>query len=181
MILGIAVLLDAFLVRLLLLPVFLRLSGRAAWYLPGWLDRALPRVHFGHADGQGARPPHSPRPAIGQPSPRPPRFRRRGDRIRRSGGLVKRVVILGGGSGGAVAGKRLGRWAKEGEFEVVLIDRSRWHEYRPSYLWVMTGKREPEDVRRELDPHAPLRNRSGRGRGDGDRRGRARVETSSRL
>ena len=34
MILGIAVLLDAFLVRLLLLPVFLRLSGRAAWWLP---------------------------------------------------------------------------------------------------------------------------------------------------
>ena len=70
-ILGIAVLLDAFLVRLLLLPVFLRLSGRAAWYLPGWLDRVLPRVHFGHADNQGARPPHSP-PAIGQPSPPAP-------------------------------------------------------------------------------------------------------------
>jgi putative drug exporter of the RND superfamily len=48
MILGIAVLLDAFLVRLLLLPVFLRLSGRAAWWLPGWLDRILPDVHFGH-------------------------------------------------------------------------------------------------------------------------------------
>jgi putative drug exporter of the RND superfamily len=47
-ILGIAVLLDAFLVRLLLLPVFLRLSGRAAWWLPGWLDRILPDVRFGH-------------------------------------------------------------------------------------------------------------------------------------
>jgi sulfide:quinone oxidoreductase len=68
---------------------------------------------------------------------------------------VKRVVVLGGGSGGAVAAKRLGRWAKEGEFEVVLIDRSRWHEYRPSYLWVMTGKREPEDVRRELSILTP--------------------------
>ena len=33
-ILGIAVLLDAFLVRLLLLPVLLRLTGRAAWWLP---------------------------------------------------------------------------------------------------------------------------------------------------
>ncbi len=63
---------------------------------------------------------------------------------------MKRVVILGGGSGGAVAAKRLERWSKEGEVEVVLIDRSRWHEYRPSYLWVMTGKREPADVRREL-------------------------------
>jgi sulfide:quinone oxidoreductase len=63
---------------------------------------------------------------------------------------MKRVVVLGGGSGGAVAAKRLGRWSREGEVEVVLIDRSAWHEYRPSYLWVMTGKREPEQVRRPL-------------------------------
>ncbi len=63
---------------------------------------------------------------------------------------MRRVVILGGGSGGAVAAKRLGRWSHDGELEVVLIDRSRWHEYRPSYLWVMTGKREPDQVRREL-------------------------------
>jgi sulfide:quinone oxidoreductase len=63
---------------------------------------------------------------------------------------MRRVVILGGGSGGAVAAKRLGRWSREGELEVVLVDRSRWHEYRPSYLWVMTGKREPDQVRREL-------------------------------
>ena len=47
-ILGVAVLLDAFLVRLLLLPVALRLAGRAAWYLPAWLDRALPDVSFRH-------------------------------------------------------------------------------------------------------------------------------------
>jgi putative drug exporter of the RND superfamily len=47
-ILGIAVLLDAFLVRLTLLPVLLRLAGRAAWYLPAWLDRLLPRIQFGH-------------------------------------------------------------------------------------------------------------------------------------
>jgi len=47
-ILGVAVLLDAFLVRLLLLPVFLRIAGRRAWYLPVWLDRVLPEVRFGH-------------------------------------------------------------------------------------------------------------------------------------
>ena len=52
MILGIAVLLDAFLVRLLLLPVFLRLAGRHAWYLPNWLDRVLPDVHFGHGSAR---------------------------------------------------------------------------------------------------------------------------------
>ena len=49
LILGIAVLLDAALIRLLLLPVLLRLMGRWAWYLPRWLDRALPNVTFGHA------------------------------------------------------------------------------------------------------------------------------------
>jgi RND superfamily putative drug exporter len=47
-ILGIAVLLDAFLVRLVLLPVALRLAGRAAWWQPRWLDRVLPDVRFGH-------------------------------------------------------------------------------------------------------------------------------------
>jgi RND superfamily putative drug exporter len=47
-ILGVAVLLDAALIRLLLLPVLLRLTGRAAWWLPGWLDRLLPDVRFGH-------------------------------------------------------------------------------------------------------------------------------------
>jgi RND superfamily putative drug exporter len=48
-ILGVAVLLDAALVRLLLLPVLLRLLGRWAWYLPTPLDRLLPAVRFGHA------------------------------------------------------------------------------------------------------------------------------------
>jgi putative drug exporter of the RND superfamily len=48
-ILGVAVLLDAALVRLVLLPVMLRLLGRWAWYLPKPLDRLLPDVRFGHA------------------------------------------------------------------------------------------------------------------------------------
>jgi RND superfamily putative drug exporter len=47
-ILGIAVLLDAALIRLLLVPVLLRLMGRRAWYLPRWAHRMLPAVRFGH-------------------------------------------------------------------------------------------------------------------------------------
>jgi RND superfamily putative drug exporter len=47
-VLGVAVLLDAFLVRLVLLPVLLRLTGRAAWYRPEWLARVLPDVRFAH-------------------------------------------------------------------------------------------------------------------------------------
>ena len=48
-ILGIAVLLDGALVRLLLLPVLLRLTGRSAWYLPKRARRILPNVTFGHS------------------------------------------------------------------------------------------------------------------------------------
>jgi RND superfamily putative drug exporter len=47
-VLGTAVLLDAFLVRLVLLPVLLRLTGRAAWASPAWLRRILPDIHFSH-------------------------------------------------------------------------------------------------------------------------------------
>ncbi len=47
-VLGVAVLLDAFLVRLVLLPVLLRLTGHAAWYVPGWLKRILPNITFAH-------------------------------------------------------------------------------------------------------------------------------------
>jgi putative drug exporter of the RND superfamily len=48
-ILGVAVLLDAALIRLLLLPVLLRLMGKSAWYLPKWARRVLPNVTFGHS------------------------------------------------------------------------------------------------------------------------------------
>lgn len=47
-VLGVAVLLDAALVRLLLLPVLLRLAGRAAWASPAWLRRILPSIGFSH-------------------------------------------------------------------------------------------------------------------------------------
>ena len=47
-ILGVAVLLDAFLIRLVLLPVMLRLAGRAAWAAPAWLRRVLPAITFSH-------------------------------------------------------------------------------------------------------------------------------------
>ena len=47
-VLGIAVLLDAFLVRLVLLPVLLRLTGDAAWYSPTWLKKVLPNITFAH-------------------------------------------------------------------------------------------------------------------------------------
>ncbi len=47
-ILAVAVFLDALCIRLILLPVVLRLTGHGAWYRPTWLARILPNVHFSH-------------------------------------------------------------------------------------------------------------------------------------
>ncbi len=47
-ILAVAVFLDALCIRLIVLPVVLRLTGHAAWHAPRWLRRALPDVRFSH-------------------------------------------------------------------------------------------------------------------------------------
>jgi RND superfamily putative drug exporter len=39
-----AVALDAFVVRMTIVPAVMALLGRAAWWLPGWLNRILPNV-----------------------------------------------------------------------------------------------------------------------------------------
>ncbi|MGE3686270.1 MAG: MMPL family transporter [Acidimicrobiia bacterium] len=51
--LAVAVLIDATLVRMILVPATMSLLGKANWWLPGWLDRSLP-----HLDLEGA--PHAP-------------------------------------------------------------------------------------------------------------------------
>jgi putative drug exporter of the RND superfamily len=48
-ILGVAVLLDALLIRLVLMPVLLHVLGPRAWAQPAWLGRVLPDVRFGHS------------------------------------------------------------------------------------------------------------------------------------
>jgi putative drug exporter of the RND superfamily len=42
--LAFGVLVDAFVVRMALVPAVMTLLGRSAWYLPRWLDRGLPNV-----------------------------------------------------------------------------------------------------------------------------------------
>jgi putative drug exporter of the RND superfamily len=42
--LAVAVLIDATLVRTILVPAVMRLVGRWNWWMPGWLDRRLPRI-----------------------------------------------------------------------------------------------------------------------------------------
>ncbi|MEU1530440.1 MMPL family transporter [Streptomyces fagopyri] len=50
--LAIAVFFDAFVVRMALVPAVLALLGKKAWWLPRWLDRALPNVDV---EGEGLR------------------------------------------------------------------------------------------------------------------------------
>jgi putative drug exporter of the RND superfamily len=56
-----AILVDATVVRMLLVPAAMQLLGRANWWLPGWLDRVLPRVQVEGADDHGAGAPEPPR------------------------------------------------------------------------------------------------------------------------
>ena len=51
-----AVLLDAFVLRSVLVPSLMHVFGNGNWYLPRWLDRVLPRVSV-----EG--PPTQPMPA----------------------------------------------------------------------------------------------------------------------
>jgi RND superfamily putative drug exporter len=62
-VLGVAVLLDAFLVRLLLLPALVSIAGPKAWHQPAWLGRVLPTFSLSH--GQA---PHAPLPSTEQPT-----------------------------------------------------------------------------------------------------------------
>ncbi|OMI39671.1 MMPL family transporter [Streptomyces sparsogenes] len=50
--LAIAVFFDAFIVRMAIVPAVLALLGKSAWWLPRWLDKALPNVDV---EGEGLR------------------------------------------------------------------------------------------------------------------------------
>jgi RND superfamily putative drug exporter len=59
LLLAVAILTDALIVRMTLVPAFLTLLRERAWYMPRWLDRALPNVTI--------EPPHD---GNGRPEPR---------------------------------------------------------------------------------------------------------------
>ena len=42
--LGLAILIDVLIVRLVIAPAVVTLLGDRAWWLPGWLDRLLPNL-----------------------------------------------------------------------------------------------------------------------------------------
>jgi RND superfamily putative drug exporter len=58
-----AVLLDAFIVRMVVIPAVMALLGNKAWYLPLWIDRLLPNVDI---EGEGIKD------TAARPRPGPP-------------------------------------------------------------------------------------------------------------
>ncbi len=64
--LAIGVLFDAFVVRMLLIPSLMHLFGKAAWWLPRWLDRILPDVDVEGASLERTHPhPHGVAAGVG--------------------------------------------------------------------------------------------------------------------
>ncbi len=65
--LSVAILIDAVVIRCLLVPAIMSLLGRASWWLPGWLDRLLPHVAI-EREVTPTAPDHatSPSTSIGQ-------------------------------------------------------------------------------------------------------------------
>ena len=63
LLLAVAILTDALIVRMTLVPSFLTLMGERSWYIPGWLDRLLPQVTI--------EPPHEGESRVPAPAERP--------------------------------------------------------------------------------------------------------------
>ena len=64
-----AILVDATVVRMLLVPAVMQLLGRAAWWLPAWLDRRMPHVRLEGSldDGDSPTTPARSLPAVPEP------------------------------------------------------------------------------------------------------------------
>jgi putative drug exporter of the RND superfamily len=64
LLLAVAILTDALIVRMTLVPAFLTLLGEKSWYIPGWLNRLLPNVTIESPhEGDAPRPIEAERPA----------------------------------------------------------------------------------------------------------------------
>ncbi|HVM09121.1 MAG TPA: FAD/NAD(P)-binding oxidoreductase [Acidimicrobiales bacterium] len=60
--------------------------------------------------------------------------------------MTRRVVVLGGGTGGTLVANRLRRRFRLGELEVVVVDQDDRHVYQPGLLFVPFGLADPDDI-----------------------------------
>jgi sulfide:quinone oxidoreductase len=60
--------------------------------------------------------------------------------------MLKRIVILGGGTGGTLTANRLQRHFKHDDVSITVIDQDDRHIYQPGLLFVPFGLTHPEDI-----------------------------------
>lgn len=60
---------------------------------------------------------------------------------------TRTIAVLGGGTGGLVAAHGLRR--RLDADRVVLVDRDATYQFAPSFLWVMSGARQPDQITRD--------------------------------
>jgi RND superfamily putative drug exporter len=68
LLLAVAIITDALIVKMTLVPAFFKLLGEKTWYIPGWLDRLLPGItieppHDGETSKLARRPTGGPEPS----------------------------------------------------------------------------------------------------------------------
>jgi len=69
---AVAVLIDASVVRMVLVPALMSILGPSAWWLPRWLDRVIPDLQLeGPIEPAAADEPEEPEPEPAQPAPVP--------------------------------------------------------------------------------------------------------------
>jgi putative drug exporter of the RND superfamily len=66
-----AIFIDAFIIRLLLLPAVMHLAGPAMWWMPAWLDKRLPHLHIERPDTVEEPPVAEDAPPEREPQPVP--------------------------------------------------------------------------------------------------------------
>lgn len=64
--------------------------------------------------------------------------------------MGRTVLVLGAGLGGLVVAETLRKLLPAGD-RVIAVDRSDRHYFPPSLLWLMVGRRQPEDFTRSLE------------------------------
>jgi len=66
----------------------------------------------------------------------------------------KTILILGAGIGGLIAANELRRLLPR-EHRVVLVEKNARHAFAPSFLWLMSGDRRPEQIARDVRQLTP--------------------------
>ena len=70
LLLGVAILTDALLMRMTLVPALLTVLGERSWWIPGWLEKILPNITI---ESPGERAASRTAAARGQPADVPTR------------------------------------------------------------------------------------------------------------